>query len=277
MTIYALIDPRTSRIRYIGKTANLADRMRRHLLDGRKRVNRHCSCWISGLLKSGLEPRAVVLELCEGDGCEEERFHIRFARNDGIRLVNMTEGGEGILGYRHSAATRLKLREQRVGKKQTKEEVERRVAPLRGRKQSPELVERRVRSHRGRKMHPNSRAALDARGPWIHTEQWCQDHARKLTSNWRKRVSDLKPTMEARGLVTVAEAAAIHGVGRSTIQFWIKMGWIAADRIGPYLVLQGSDVRAFQRRSMKGRPVCAETRAKMSVAAKRRWNRTLSF
>jgi hypothetical protein len=114
-TIYAMVDPRTGLIRYIGKTIHsLRHRRSAHIHDARSGKNGHRCKWIRSLLFSGLRPTIIEIESCSGNGFAEEIFHIRLAKKDGIKLVNDTDGGEGCLGLRHSAKTKEKL--SRIGR-----------------------------------------------------------------------------------------------------------------------------------------------------------------
>jgi len=109
--VYGLVDPRTNQIRYIGKVKGyLNTRLRGHLREARSKPDiNHRLQWIRGLQKQGLEPSLVCLEICrDGDELvEAEKRWIAQAREDGIPLVNMTDGGEGM--ENPSEETRAKL------------------------------------------------------------------------------------------------------------------------------------------------------------------------
>lgn len=94
--IYALIDPITHKIRYVGKTKNIKNRLKEHI----NYVNyqkSHKNDWIKSLLKKDLIPLIVVLEKCK-DWQDSERFWIKLCRGIGCDLTNLTEGGEGVVG-----------------------------------------------------------------------------------------------------------------------------------------------------------------------------------
>lgn len=91
--IYALKDPDTNLIRYIGKSDDPEKRLSVHLCcKGRNhRVN-----WVRSLTKAGMSP---VLEILDEVPIDEwmswEVAYIEFFRELGFSLVNETQGGEG--------------------------------------------------------------------------------------------------------------------------------------------------------------------------------------
>jgi len=92
--IYALNDPETGRIRYIGKSNNLKERIRMHLKD---KKHTHKCHWIQSLLARDLKPRLQILaEVSEDRWQMWERGYIEIFRNAGYDLVNGTDGGDGV-------------------------------------------------------------------------------------------------------------------------------------------------------------------------------------
>src|SRR5580692_2736393 len=67
--IYALVDPRDSRVRYVGVTSRtLADRLRFHL---EKPTNARTRAWFSDLARAGLRPYISLLEHVGADEWED--------------------------------------------------------------------------------------------------------------------------------------------------------------------------------------------------------------
>jgi hypothetical protein len=60
--IYALCDPRTLEVRYVGKSNNPYERYCQHLVE---KGNTHKCFWISTLLKVCLNPILQILEQCD--------------------------------------------------------------------------------------------------------------------------------------------------------------------------------------------------------------------
>ena len=90
--IYALIDPTTNRIRYVGKTTQtLKQRLKNHLAASRLKKNSAKNIWLRTF--KGL-PIIVVLEECEKKEAEAvEIFWIRLLKMVGNNLTNGTIGG----------------------------------------------------------------------------------------------------------------------------------------------------------------------------------------
>lgn len=108
--IYALLDPRDGRCRYIGKSSIGMRRARMHEREAQRGQRGHCANWIRQLLSQGeMYTISVVEEHEAGDVlCERERWWIAFARAWGCSLTNMTDGGEGLPGFRHRQETKAR-------------------------------------------------------------------------------------------------------------------------------------------------------------------------
>lgn len=117
--IYGLWDCRDSRLRYIGKTVNLKARLHRHCVDYDRGKLTHCSTWVKGLLNEGLEPMMEILEECTEDNWREaERDWIAKARNFGLAITNMVDGGNGghAKGILLSEETKRKISQKLKGR-----------------------------------------------------------------------------------------------------------------------------------------------------------------
>ena len=110
--IYALTDPETGFVRYIGKSVSPKRRFRAHLSDKSRTYRTN---WICGLATRGLSPNLVILEevhVAEGSSTE-----IQWIAHFGhVGLVNGTNGGDGAgignqiwSGRRHSEESKHKM------------------------------------------------------------------------------------------------------------------------------------------------------------------------
>jgi hypothetical protein len=121
--IYDLSDPRTSEVRYIGKSVNPKERLATHIRDARRGVVVHCKRWIDGLLQQGLLPVLGIIEKTTKENANEaECYWIACFRFMGANLTNRTIGGDG----------------QSPGYKPSKEALAKASATTKGRKASPE-------------------------------------------------------------------------------------------------------------------------------------------
>ncbi len=126
VTIYGLTDPNTNAVRYVGITIDMKRRYRRHLADG---GDSYRVRWIRKLIKFGLKPGLVILEIvADALAQETERKWIKFYGRK--NLVNTTDGGDGLwnpsqdvrrkisaagMGRPKSEATREKMRRSSTG------------------------------------------------------------------------------------------------------------------------------------------------------------------
>lgn len=112
--IYALTDPRTDEVRYIGKSTSGLKRPKEHLRPTQLKPNTHKTRWIRQLLTQGLKPKIQILEeFSTGDDLNyAECFWIAQGRGLEWKLTNATKGGDGqSKGYAPSEETRAKMRE----------------------------------------------------------------------------------------------------------------------------------------------------------------------
>ena len=107
--IYVLQDD-AGRIRYVGKTSySLSQRLIEHLSVARSGKKNHRCNWMRSVLSRGFTPKIILIGEVDGNGCKGEIAWIKYFRDAGVKLVNATDGGEGVLGHIHSYITRKKL------------------------------------------------------------------------------------------------------------------------------------------------------------------------
>jgi len=115
MYIYGLKHPNYFQPRYVGFTScSLYGRLRRHLKD--KEIN-HRTNWIKSLAKENLKPDIFIIEEVNKENWKErEIYWIKHLRDCGYKLVNSTNGGDGPLGYKHTAEAMKKIIEHNRNK-----------------------------------------------------------------------------------------------------------------------------------------------------------------
>ena len=168
-TIYALVDPVTWEPRYVGKTTKpLAFRLAGHLRGVQKGEQTYKARWMRTL---PAPPTIQALAVDVGDrasGCAVERVVIAVLRETGRRLTNLTDGGEGFIGGKHTPETRARIREAHLGKDLSPEHCANIAAAQRGKKKNytPEVAERRAAkisaTMRGRQKSPEHQEKITA-------------------------------------------------------------------------------------------------------------------
>lgn len=176
--------------------------------------NRHHQAIVAklGRIGSAFEVRMVAVGLSEQDAFQLEKERIAFWRSSGADLTNLTNGGEGISGFRHSDETRKKLSEmnkgmpaafkgrkhsdetkfvlseiakKRGGPKLTKEQQEKAAEWHRGRKRSPETCAKISAKARGRQS-PNKGKPSPLKGI-KRSAEFCAKQSEAAKLRWQKR------------------------------------------------------------------------------------------
>lgn len=94
--IYALCEPGTRTVRYIGKANTPEKRLKAHIISSVHQKN-HLGNWLRSLQSKNLVPEMIILrEIVYDKWQEAEERYIRIARGCGMKLVNSTNGGEGV-------------------------------------------------------------------------------------------------------------------------------------------------------------------------------------
>lgn len=121
--IYALCDPISNEIRYIGKAIDLYTRIRNHYKESRLKCITHKNNWIKSLLNKELRVNVIILEELTDEILlnEAEIKWIKYYRELGTDLTNGTDGGDG---GKLSTESIAKMAETKRGKKHSKEHCE---------------------------------------------------------------------------------------------------------------------------------------------------------
>lgn len=110
-SIYALADPQTGHIRYIGKSNNPVIRLKRHISSTRVEKDiTHRTNWIRKLLQFGKKPSLLILEWVPMSAWPlAERKWIALYKSQGEPLINHTSGGDGYIGGKLDQETKTKI------------------------------------------------------------------------------------------------------------------------------------------------------------------------
>jgi hypothetical protein len=152
--IYTLNHPTTNELRYVGKTTmNLKSRLYGHT---REKNHSPKSMWIKKLKLAGLVPKIEAVEYVESENWQQhEIFYISYFKFLGIRLLNVSPGGNGSSFHDESAIERI--RKASIGRKRNPMSQAQRdfISNIqRGRKHSKETISKRAASNTGKKRTP---------------------------------------------------------------------------------------------------------------------------
>jgi len=212
--IYALCDPESNEIRYVGKAVDLRKRLALHVCE---RTGTHKCKWVAKLAKRGLRPEIKELEFIPDAGDtgwqEKEIAWINRLRDFGCNLCNLLTGG--IAGMSHSQETKNKISKSLKGKKFTEAHKEKIRQATIGRVPSESTIEkyRRLKhsdeakakigmANRGRIMKPRSKEYIEKlrssvrmyfikRGPYKLSES----HKAALRLGWANKKAKMTATL----------------------------------------------------------------------------------
>lgn len=216
--IYALVDPRTDRVKYVGKTNCPRQRLYGHTNSKGKTP---VTVWCRALKRLGLSPTMEIIEACD-DWQDAERFWIEEFRRVGLFLLNFTDGGDGGLGrivtpeQRAQASasqkgkkknltdeSRARIREARARQVITPQTKEKISASLKGRPKPPRTPERARKigdKNRGRKWSDEMRARQSAiTKKWANTPEGRNALRRNFTDATRAKLSEAARRQWAEG------------------------------------------------------------------------------
>lgn len=202
--IYTLSDPSSGAIRYLGVTRmGVKKRFSAHLSDART-GKAYRNKWIRSILSRGDRPVYSTIESGFGDGWKSrECYWIAHMRNLGVRLTNLTDGGEGTHGLVATAETCAKIRAAKIGHSVSPETRAKLAAANLGKRQSLETCVKMSVAHLGKKRLPFS---LEHRARMSESQKGkrrTSEHCAKISAALRRRVC----TPETRAKI----GAAHHG------------------------------------------------------------------
>ena len=211
-SVYGLMDPRSDRMRYIGKALDVEQRDRNHLKQ-RKYGRSPKDEWLRELHARGLRADMIVLEDCAAaESAAREKYWIARALSRGVPLLNMKHGGQGRLNT--SAQTRKRISEGNKGKGHGPEWRAAHAAALRGSKASEETKAKMRRAHTG-----NQRAqkwnyvATFPDGRRVEIENvgvFCKEHGITPQTIWNNAAAGKGQTRSGLHFVRIERRSALN-------------------------------------------------------------------
>lgn len=271
--IYGLTDPRDGALRYIGQSCRGIGRAHQHRTAANQKWNSHKKNWVRKLQSLGLSYAVVVIERLDGPDRlnEREAWWIAFARAWGCRLVNATDGGDGVRGLRFSKESIAKMSAAQIGRRHSEETKAKIAAAHRGKIVSEETRERL----RNRPLNPAAMAAFTE----FRNSKENADRLRGLAEFQRGK----HPSEEIRAKMSAAQHSRIrkpHSPGARANMSAAAMGRViseatrakmsAANKGRKLTRPRSAEWREKQRVSKIGKSISLETRAKISEALKGR-------
>jgi hypothetical protein len=172
ITIYCIIDPETSHIRYIGKTNDFTRRKWQHRYYA---VNKHGQTykdrWLRNIFSKGLTPIFQIIDEVPVESWQEyEKYYIeifrQYEKSFGYLITNLTDGGEGMCGHTIPRTQQHieNLRRARKGKGHPiSEETKQKISLAnKGKTRTSETRKKIGEVSRGRKISEETRAKLRA-------------------------------------------------------------------------------------------------------------------
>lgn len=225
--VYAHIRPDTNTVFYIGKGTEKRSRQTSNRNQYWKRVVAK---------NSGFKTQIIAANLTEREALNFEVLVIKGLKEQNVKLCNLTEGGDGVSGYRHTPEVCEAQRQRMLGKALTKSKKlsdetkhKLRMAKL-GKKLSYEHAENVAASKRGRKY---SEAYCKAISESLKGRKLSQEHKTKLckpviclTNN--KEYPSVKAAAQELNLETTNISRCCKGVFKQTKGYTFKYKAVTA-------------------------------------------------
>lgn len=168
MYIYGLFSP-DGELRYVGKTSKvLKKRLWEHTAVSQLKYACHRTNWIKSLYPQKPYIQLIQTLSSEKELNEAEIYWISYFRSVGCRLVNSTDGGEGVRGRKHTEESKAYLRSINIGKKM-----------------SPEACAKISKVHKGKvvSIEARKKMSIARKGKKLSVE-----HSKKISESNRGRV-----------------------------------------------------------------------------------------
>jgi len=184
--IYALVDPRTNEIRYVGYTSDQVERLMEHQRPSALKGNTYKNKWIKSLLKEGVIPQLIVISYHESANLlpQAEIAAIKYHREIGCKLTNGTDGGDGgatMTGKTMSIEARAKISKFNQGHVVSIETRKKLSIAKLGVKNSPEANAKISKAHKG--LHKSTEKHKAATAESNRNRVWSEESRKKVSES----------------------------------------------------------------------------------------------
>lgn len=297
--IYVLKDPRDGAVRYVGKTvAQVRIRLSNHITAAiRDGKDTYVCRWIRKLHADGVQPTVEMIDTAGDDWAKREAYWIDWYWTRGAKLTNVTLGGEGTLGFRHTAEMRALIGVAASASAQSRSAAGLKRAPLSaeyrakialnsaGRTHTPESRALIGAAHRGMKHTDEARAKMSAA---LTGRTLSPEHKAAVGAAHLGKVN----SPETRARMSLAQTGRVHSTETRARISAIRTGTTASDETKERIrtAVTGrkhtEETKQRLRESHTGRVhspgaiarmvevkrnISPETRARMSVGQQRRF------
>lgn len=225
--IYALSDPRTNMVRYVGKTVDPVARLYGHILA--RRSNTHKTAWIGQMKRDGVKPKMDILEVIENSNDQDwqkaEDFWINYLRMIGSDLTNLMSGGMG--GRRANEESKRKASEGMKAYYVAHPEARvARALESANRKHDPETIEKMRRAKASISPETRNRISTSAKKRGVPAEQIARlidagERGRKTkTERAIARKAALPPRVDRRRLPKVNSPQTKEKLRLAALRQW---------------------------------------------------------
>ena len=269
-TVYALIDPITEEIRYIGWTsAALKKRLYEHLYCSRRKRT-HKDSWLRFLTRLSVVPEIRVVQTVPViSGNEAERYWISYFRSIGCRLTNLTDGGEGILGHKRTLESKeLSSRSLKAAWQRRRSSPQ--YSPPRPTEKSIGALRRSNETRRGTVRSDETKAKMKLAWQRRRLVRAKPRKPHSLETKEKLRQAALRQFQDPKAreaISRVHKGKSISSKQREAISQWGKKRWAEWRASGATI---SDETREKIRLAKLGKAPSIETRAKLSAATKGR-------
>ena len=186
--VYTLVDPRNNLPFYVGKGSG--ERCNAHVVEAKYYVQRKSLKLnkIRKLMRLGMEPIVVKVEenVSDKQALDLECLLIAEMRDLGFALTNMTDGGDGAKGYKHTEEHKQMMREKFKGRIVTEEHRKKMCKPKSEQGRKNMALARQTTLYRPSEEHKQKISEALKGKPNNNKSHKHSDEAKAKMSAWRK-------------------------------------------------------------------------------------------